>query len=337
MRTDVVVVGGGTAGMAAARAARHEGKEVLLVERAQQGLGGDCTFHGCVPSKALIEVARLAHRSRALAPLGFTAELDFGRVMEHRGAIVAAVAHDERAELFQAAGIEVRTGDAELVGPHRLRIDGEEVEAGAIVLATGSGPAVPPIDGLATTPHLTNRTVFDLTTLPRRLVVLGGGPIGVELGQAFARFGSEVCVVESGDRILGKEDPECSDAVAAALRAEGVDLRLGVRATEARIEGTDRVLVLEDGSELRADALLVATGREPALDPAALDRAGVGTDDRGYIVVDDRQATSADGIWAAGDCTGGLQFTHVAAHEGRVAGENAGGARRSPTSRSCRG
>lgn len=331
-RFDVVCVGGGTAGMTAARAARAKGRRVALVER-EPRLGGDCTFWGCVPSKALIELARAVHEARALTDIGLGAgPLDFAAVIARKDRLVDAIARDERAELFEREGIRVLRGAAHFEGSDRLRVGDDVLAADRVVLATGSDPAVPAISGLRETPHLTNRSVFDLERLPGRLIVLGGGPIGLELAQAFRRFGSEVTVVEMLDRLLPREDHEAGDAIAAILRGEGVALALSSSAEHVRRDGDETVVTVRaagaaDAHELRADALLVAVGRTPGGGDLDLAAAGIATDERGFVEVDERLRTSARSVYAAGDVSGGFQFTHVASYEGRIAGVNAAGSR----------
>lgn len=302
---DVVAVGGGTAGLTAALTARHRGASVALVER-EPRIGGDCTFYGCVPSKALIEVAQLAHDLRRAAGEGIFAavpEIDFAAATARRARIVEAIAYDERDERFTDAGIEVVHGEARFTDEHAIEVDGRTLHGRRFVIATGSAPAVP--DTVASMAHFTNETIFTLERLPARLAVLGGGAIGLELAQAFRRFGSEVTIVELADRLLPLDEPEAGELVADVLRAEGIDVRLGT-------------------TELpEHDVLLVATGRRPVL-PAGLELA---RDERGYVKVDDRCRTSLRHVFAAGDVTGGLQFTHVASHEGMVAGKNAAGQR----------
>lgn len=322
MHYDVVAIGGGTAGITAALTAARRGARTALVERMPR-LGGECTFSGCVPSKALTEVARAAHDARRL--LGLDADVDFAAVVARQARIVEEIAHDERDERFAAAGVELLRGEAAFAGPGEFRVAGETVLASRFVLATGSEPAVPPVPGLGDVPFLTNRTVFSLSRLPRRLIVLGGGAIGPELAQAFRRLGSEVTVVEAVDRLLPREEPEAGEVVERVLRREGIELLLGARATLAERSGQGVVLFV-DGARLEGDALLVAAGRRGATDGLGLDRLGVAVVG-GFVAVDDRCRTSAKGVYAAGDVTGGLLFTHVAAHEGRVAGTNAAGGR----------
>ena len=326
-RFDVVVVGGGTAGITAALAARATGASVALVER-EPRLGGDCTFYGCVPSKSLLEVAKIVHEACHAASEGIVArmpEIDFARITARMRRIVVEIAADERDERFERVGITLIRGGASFLSSAEIEVDGERVGGGRFVVATGSEPALPSLPGIDQVPYLTNRTIFGLERLPRRLLVLGGGPTGLELAQAFSRFGSEVVVVETLERLLPKEEPEAGQVVAEVLRREGVDLRLGSEGAAARTEDGEIVLALER-AELRGDALLLAVGRRGNVTSLGLEPLGVRLDDD-YVRVDRHGRTSVSNIFAAGDVTGGLQFTHVAAHEGRVAGLNAAGKR----------
>lgn len=300
---------------------------MALVER-EASIGGDCTFYGCVPSKALIEVAQIVHDTRRAAAEGIfvtVPPIDFGKVAARRARIVEEIARDERDERFADAGVEVIHGNARFAGPHELLVGDRVLRAERLVIATGTEPAVPPIDGIAGVPYLTNRTIFGLERLPKRLLVLGGGSTGLELAQAFRRFGSEVAVVEMLEKLLPREEPEASRLAAQVLAAEGVDLRLGQPAVAAELRLAEIVLRLENG-ELAGDTLLVAAGRRAAVGGIGLDRVGLELE-RGYLSADERCRTSVAHVYAAGDVTGGYQFTHVAAHEGRVAGLNAAGKR----------
>ncbi len=328
---DVVCIGGGTAGMTAARTARGRGRSVALIE-AEGRLGGDCTYWGCVPSKTLISIAGLAHRNQTLADLGFVgAPPDFARVMDHQRAVVAAAAHRERAQLFENDGITVISGEARLESPQEIHVGGRSVRAGRVVIATGSNPSLPPIPGLEDTPYLTNRSIFDLKELPSRLIVLGGGPIGLELGQAFTRLGSTVTIVEAANSLLTKDEPAAGRVIEDVLRREGIEVQLRSQADRVQSRGHEVAVSVSCGAEkheLVADALLVAAGRTPRTASLGLEALGVQTDDRGFIAVDDRMRTSETHLYAAGDVTGGLQFTHVAAYEGQIAGANASGGRK---------
>lgn len=304
---DLLVIGGGTAGMAAAGVAARGGAHVVLVTDSPPG--GDCTFTGCVPSKTLIAAAA-AGRSYADAA---------ARVQ----AAVERVAATETADVLRSKGIDVRMGSAAFTAPRVVDVDGTVLRPARIVVASGSGPSIPPIDGLADTPYLTNESVFDLAALPRQLVVLGGGAIGCELAQAFRRLGSEVTLVEGADRLLGKEEPRASAVVQAALETDGVVVCTGV--SVARVDPVQEGirLTLDGGSTISASTLLVAVGRRPLTDRLQLDRAGIEVGKDGRVVTDARLRTTAQDVWAAGDVTGLLPFTHAADVMGRLAGGNA--------------
>ncbi len=326
---DVLVVGGGTAGMTAARAAALEGARVVLVER-EAALGGECTYTGCVPSKAIIEVAKLYRDVGRGGRLGIRADglrLDFPALMAHKDAVIADISRDDRPELFEEAGIALRRGALRFTGAHEAEVGGALHRFARAVVATGSDPAVPEGIGLEDVPHLTNETVFSLTELPDRMVVLGGGPIGLELAQAFGRIGSRVTVLQRGGQLLAKEDPEVAALVAEILAGEGIDVRL--RTTAAGVARRDGAIAVraagpEGEDDLDADAVLVASGRRPRVGGMGLDALGVAHDAAG-VAVDERMRTSAPHVFAAGDVTGRYLFTHVASYEGRIAGQNAAG------------
>ena len=324
---DVVVIGGGTAGPTAALAARHEGATVALVER-EERIGGLCTFYGCVPSKALIEIAQTVHdgeRLNAEGILDVPPRVSYAGVAARRDRVVAEIARDERDERFAAFGIEIVHGEASFAGANELRVGDRSMRGERFVLATGSAPLIPPLEGLDGVPFLTNQTVFSLAELPGRLLVLGGGSVGLELAQAFRRLGSRVTVVEMEERLLVGEEPEAGEVARRVLEEEGVELRLGAPARAVRSEGGEVVLAV-GAAEIHGDALLVAVGRRGATDGLGLERVGVELV-RGYVKIDRRCRTSAGHVFAAGDVTGGLQFTHVASHQGVVAGRGAAGKR----------
>ena len=321
---DLVVVGGGSAGLTAAGFARRLGASVLIVERDR--LGGDCTWTGCIPSKALIRIAGLARAARIGAEVGVLSEVpavDLGQVMAAVRAATEGVYRQENEDVMAAQGIDLAIAPAEFADPQTILVGGAAVTARRFILCPGAHPAPPPIPGLSDVPHRTYLDIFDLTELPPRLAVLGGGPIGVELAQAFSRLGSRVTIVEAGPRLLPEADPEASAVLAAAFAAEGIEVLAGVSVMSARV-AADGAAVLDLGErQLGVDLLLVATGRRPELAGLRLERAGVAHSEAG-IEVDDRLRTTADGIYAAGDAVAGShQFTHYAGWQGFTAARNA--------------
>lgn len=315
---DLLVVGGGSAGLVGARTAASFGASVLMVERDRPG--GDCLWTGCVPSKALLAAASAAAEARSASRFGVHVDgvrVDFAEVMAHVRHAIAVIEPVDSADAMRAAGVTYRAGTATFTGSGTADVDGEVVRFRQALVATGSDPAVPPIPGLDDA--LTSDTVWDLTALPERLVVLGGGTVGCELGQAFARLGSTVTVVESLGRLLPAEDPDASAPVTAALVADGATVITGVAAAAVQ----DHDLLLADGRRVPFDRVLVAAGRRPDTDGLGLDAAGVHLDDRGSVVVDAHLRTTNPRVWAAGDVTGHPAFTHVAGVHGSTAAANA--------------
>lgn len=318
MDRDLVVIGGGSAGLAAATFASRMRAAVTLVEADR--VGGDCTWTGCVPSKALLHAARVVQQARTSYWLS-GGEVDGPAVMRHVRTAIRRVAEYESAETLGEQGIEVVHGRAAFVDSHAIEVGRRRIAARRFVIATGAVPLEPQISGLRETPHLSYRTVFELDRPPERLLVLGGGPIGAELAQAFARLGSQVTVFELAGRLLPVADPEASSLLAARFAAEGIELRLG-----AAVESVDRhgdgVEVVAGGERVEGTDVLVALSRRPDTQGLGLDRVGLRTRPAG-IVVDDYLRTSVPHIYAAGDVTGGPQFTHYAAWQGYAAARNA--------------
>jgi pyruvate/2-oxoglutarate dehydrogenase complex dihydrolipoamide dehydrogenase (E3) component len=303
-------VGAGSAGLVVAAGAAQLGLDVVLVERAE--MGGDCLNFGCVPSKALIAAARMAQAQRSGAAFGIAPvepKVDFARVMDHVGETITAIAPNDSVERFEELGVRVLKEQARFIGRNELQAGPHHIRSKRIVLATGSRPAVPPIPGLAEAPYLTNETVFANRTLPAHLIVIGGGPIGLELAQAHRRLGARVTVLEAAS-FLAKDDPELSAIVVQRLRGEGVELRASARI--ARVEGT--AVTLDGGERLEGSHLLVATGRTPTVDGLDLDKAGIAHTPRG-ITVDQALRTTNRSVWAIGDCNGLYAFTHMAGYE----------------------
>jgi len=303
---DLVVVGAGAAGLSAARTGRRRGASVALI--ADGPFGGDCTFYGCVPSKTLIEAAGQG--------------VDYETAVARLKSTIEQIAATEDRDSLRREGITPIAATARLAGPRRLLVDGTPIDWRRLVIATGSRPAVPPIPGLDGVSYLTNESVFDLETLPASLVVIGGGPIGAELGQAFARFGTDVTIVESGERILSREEPEASRTAAEALSRDGV--RVLTNCKVRSVHPYDQGVTVEfGGREARAEQLLVAVGRQPSTDRIGAGEAGAQLDQRGYLVTDTKMRTTLPGVYAAGDVTGRALFTHAADEMGRIAASNA--------------
>ena len=315
---DLCVIGGGSGGLSIAAGAVQMGASVVLIEGHK--MGGDCLNYGCVPSKALIAAAKHAHAMRSGAAFGVAPagpQVDFAAAHAHVHDVIAGIAPHDSVERFEGLGVRVIRDWARFT-------DGRTVQAGAVtirarrfVIATGSRPFVPPIPGLADTPHLTNETVFDLTEAPRRLIVIGAGPIGLEMAQAHRRLGAEVVALEAG-RALGKEDPEAAAVALARLRAEGVEIREGATVEAAEPDEGGVAVTLAGGERLTGSHLLVAVGRTPSLDRLDLAAAGVDSDKRGVKVDDGLRSVSNRRVYAVGDAAGGLQFTHLAGYHAGV-------------------
>lgn len=324
---DLVIIGGGAAGLVTSAGAAGLGARVALIE--QNRLGGECLWNGCVPSKALIACARAAHDARTADRFGVgTGEvtIDFARAMQWVREAQQRIEPHDSPDRFRSLGVEVVTGTARFVGNRALQVDGRTMRPKRIVVATGSRPAVPPIDGLRDVPFLTNETIFALERQPATLLVLGAGPIGLELAQAFARLGTKVRVLEAGAQLLPREDHELAAMLGQQLAAEGVDVVLDAKVGRvSQRDGTIRLdAIRSDGTAVVAegDALLVATGRVSNVASLDAGSGGIETGSQG-IVVDTRLRTTAPGVWAAGDVTGGLRFTHVADYEARLVIRNA--------------
>jgi pyruvate/2-oxoglutarate dehydrogenase complex dihydrolipoamide dehydrogenase (E3) component len=326
-RYNLVVIGAGTAGLVCAAGAAGLGARVALVER--RALGGDCLNFGCVPSKALLRCARAAAEARRAADFGVRVpgpvEVDFPAVMARMRRLRADISRHDSAARFRGLGVDVFLGAAHFSGRDSVTVGGQELRFARAVIATGTRPAELEVPGLVPGDYLTNETVFDLDVLPRRLVVVGAGPVGCELGQAFRRFGSAVTLVNRSTGLLGKEEPEAVGLVRARLEAEGVRLELGARPVAAERTGDGLVLVVEKEGQLArlsADALLVAVGRRPNVEGLGLEQAGVEYDVAGVKVNDFLQTTNRH-VYAAGDVSSPFKFTHAADAMARVVLRNA--------------
>ena len=312
---DVVVLGGGTAGLVTASGCARLGRKVALIER--EALGGDCLWTGCVPTKALVASAKLAHQMRNAAAFGLdpvTPKVSPKAVMDAMREARRDISRHDDPRKFRALGIDVIEGTARLISRSEVEVNGRKLAAKDIVVATGSRTSVPPIEGLAQHGYLDHVSFLAQDAIPASILVLGGGYIGIEFAQVFARFGSRVTVVEMLDEIINKEDADIIAAVRAMLREEGIEVITGRAVKSVRREGEKKVVRVGDSQDIAVDEVFVASGRRGNTENLGLEDAGVKLE-RSYVVVDKFLQTSVPRIWACGDVHGALQFTHVAAYE----------------------
>ena len=325
INADICVIGAGSAGLSIAAGASQMGARTVLVERGR--MGGDCLNYGCVPSKALLAAAKAANahrRARRMGVGGAAPEIDFQAVHDHVRGVIESIAPQDSVERFEAMGVTVVRAGARFTGPREVEAGDTRIRARRFVVATGSLPMVPPIPGLDALPYLTNETVFDLSELPGHLIVVGGGPIGCELGQAFRRLGARVSLLEMAS-ILPKDDPELVDILRDRLRAEGLELREGARVTGVESAGEGVSVTVESGGateRIEGSALLLAAGRRPVVGDLGLEAAGI-AHGRAGIEVDARLRTTNPRVFAAGDVVGGYPYTHMASHHAVVVIKNA--------------
>jgi pyruvate/2-oxoglutarate dehydrogenase complex dihydrolipoamide dehydrogenase (E3) component len=323
---DAIVIGAGQGGSPLAHKIADLGQKVALIE--EQWLGGSCINYGCTPTKAMIASAHAAHVARSSAALGVEAgevRVDLAAVVRRKDEIVLSMRHGQEEKATSRPTLRWVQGHAEFTGPHTVAVNGEELSAEHIFINTGTRPRIIPIPGLDEVAYLTNRNVMDLTELPEHLIVLGGNYIGLEFAQTFRRFGSRVTVVEQNSRLAPREDDEISDALREILEAEGIDVRAGAKAAKVAKTATGLQVTLEqDGgsAEVEGSHLLVAIGQVPNSDNLGLDRAGVETNEQGWIKTNGRLETNVPGIWALGDVKGGPAFTHISYDDHLVIYEN---------------
>ncbi len=319
---DICVIGAGSGGLSVAAAAAQFGEKVVLIEKGK--MGGDCLNYGCVPSKALLAAAGHAHAFTSGEAFGIAPQkpkVDFARVNDHVRSVIAAIEPHDSQERFEGLGVTVIRAAGRFVDGATVEADGQRITARRFVIATGSSPAAPPIPGLDKVDYLTNETLFDNRELPDHLIIIGGGPIGMEMAQAHRRLGAQVTVLEAFTP-LGKDDPELTAIVLDHLKAEGINIRAGVKISNVASSGKGVTITLEgEGGKpeiLTGSHLLVAAGRKPNVDGLNLEAAGIEFDRRG-IKVDSSLKTTNRKVYAIGDVTGGLQFTHVAGYQAGLA------------------
>jgi pyruvate/2-oxoglutarate dehydrogenase complex dihydrolipoamide dehydrogenase (E3) component len=325
---DVLVIGGGIGGFASALTANALGKKVAIVEKAK--LGGNCTWYTCIPSKALVKVGNICHQLQSIKDFGLETktpiEFNTDGVMAHVRSVVDKVHNIDRPETFARAGIEVISGQAEFVDRRRIRVGENIVSARNTIIATGSRPFVPPIEGLEDVPYLTNETVFNLNTLPRSMIILGGGLSGIEFCSAFIRLGVEITVVEASDRMLAREDRELVALLRKQLESLGARILTSHKPIRfSRAKGKINLTVADSEGKtkrLEADSVLVTTGRRLNLETLGLEKAGIKYKPRG-IVTTRRLQTTAKNVYACGDAVGPYQFATMAEYQGTIAAQNA--------------
>jgi len=326
---DIGVIGGGAAGLTVTSGAAQLGAKALLVEREPE-LGGDCLHFGCVPSKTLLRSAHVYHLMKNSGKFGLppvaVPPVDFKQVSQRIRSVIGTIQHHDSRERFCRLGAQVEFGQPTFTDDHSIRLNGKAYSAKTWVIATGSSAGAPPIRGLDKTPYITNREVFYLDHLPESMIILGGGPIGSEMSQAFSRLGTTVSVVDMAPQILIKEDPDLADPLKEVLGSEGVQFYLNSSIEEVNDLGSQKEVKIKTGPggiiSLKAETILVALGRQPNTGDLGLEDIGVKFNRRG-IIVDNRLRTNFKHIYAAGDVNGGFQFTHAAGYEGGIVVSNA--------------
>lgn len=318
---DLVVIGGGSGGLVIASAAAQLKANVALVERSR--LGGDCLWYGCVPSKSLIHASRVAYEVKNAARFGIYCEnpqIDFAVAAGHVETAIATIQPHDSPERFESLGVEVIFGTGEFSDRQTFEVNGRKLKARNFAIATGSSAKIPPIPGLLDAGYLTNEQVFSLKQRPRSLAVIGGGPIGCELGQAFSRLGSQVTIIASSQHLLPREDPEAALVIQQQLESEGIRILTSTPVERVELDGKKHLLA--GGEKITVDEILVAAGRKPNIESLNLEAAGVEVGEKG-INVNQKLQTTNPRIYACGDVIGGYQFTHVAGYEASVVLKNA--------------
>jgi pyruvate/2-oxoglutarate dehydrogenase complex dihydrolipoamide dehydrogenase (E3) component len=314
---DVIVLGAGPAGEAAVNGLLRGGASVAMVER--ELIGGECTNWACIPTKTLLRPPEVRRESKHAAGVP-EPKLDFGPLAEYRDYMVSNHDDSKRQRSYEERGVTVVKGTGVFDGPGRVRVNGRVLEAKDVIVATGSDPVIPPLEGLEESGYWTNREASSLHEIPESAVILGGGPVGIELAQFLARFECEVTVVHKPDRLVNREDPHLCALLAKQLAEDDITVKLGVSGDRVRRDGGKRVLTLSSGEEVAGEVLIVAVGRRARTGGMNLESAGIEPGPRGIQV--DEHLRAGEGVWAIGDVTGGLMFTHNGKYQGRVAVSN---------------
>ncbi len=323
---DLIVIGAGSGGISSAILGNNLGKKVALVEK--EKIGGDCTWYGCVPSKALIKASEVAHHVNTLEKYGLQlsgdSKLDGKKVMDHVRAIRDKVYEEETPEVFREMGIDVYIGGAKFLDAHHIQIDDKILSSKKFVISTGSSPVVPPIDGIQNIHYLTNETLFELEDLPDSMVVIGGGPIGTEMASAFAKLGVQITQIEMANHILFKEEKQLADILMKQMKKYGVKILCKTKATRFSKKDQKIIVTIENEhvEEIETDAVLLSVGRKPNVNGLDLENAGVEYSSKG-IEVNNKLQTSASHIYAIGDVIGSYQFSHIAEYHAGIAVPNA--------------
>jgi dihydrolipoamide dehydrogenase len=319
-RFDAVVIGAGPAGETAASRLNDQGLRTALIER--ELVGGECAYWACIPSKTLLRPPEVRFEAKRTA--GTSApEQRWAEIAEYRDYMIRHLDDTKQVDGYEQAGVRVYKGEAKLAGPGRVQVAGRAIETERVVIATGSDARIPSIPGLAEAGYWTNREATTLKEIPESIVILGGGPVGIELGQFMRRFGTDVSIIETADRLLPREDPRVSELTAATLREDGIELHLGVAASEVSASDVFRTVRLDNGADVSARELLVAVGRAPRVQGIGLESVGIEPNPHGIGV--DERCRAGEGVWAIGDVTGVMPFTHVGMYQGRIASADIAG------------
>ncbi len=312
-RYDAVVLGAGPAGEVAASRLAAQDLKVALVER--ELIGGECGYWACIPSKTLVRAPEVRSEAQRAAGVA-TAELAWPELAAYRDEMIRHLDDAKQVQGYRDDGVDVFKSAGRISGAGQVEVEGRTLQTERIVVATGSDARIPPIEGLDDAGYWTNREATTLRAIPESIVILGGGPVGVELGQFLRRFGTDVTIVDHGERLLSREDPRVGELIGRTLTGEGIELRLGVKAVSVELRDGRRVMHLDDGSQASGQELLIATGRAPRVHDIGLESLGIEPDPKGLAV--DARCRVADGVWAIGDVTGVMPFTHVGMYQGRI-------------------